>query len=468
MHRMHRTFVAGLVAAMLAPAGAFAEDWSNLGGNGGRNGLTSAFGPETATQRWAGAPNSVIAWNPSVEGDRLFVVRQLGFVPNGVPNESPVVAMRVSTGQVLWTFNCPYESGDWTTVVYGVKDGRVFVGRGGNGSSVSARVHCLDAATGALLWVSADEVATGAYDGVVFADDGDPIFATHLYIRRIDAATGATLWNTVRDCSVSGDCGPALSGNTIYIDEVEPGGQSITALDATTGARRYTSTVMSGFLSQNTPLCGPDGLVFYPRTQSNQSVDFLYAFKDTGKGLTTLWSAPALAGAGSNHAITADGGVVMVGFNGKLQVRDQLTGTLRHESASTVTAQITQSHIAVDGAGRIFYGNGGFPGTLYSFNADLTPRWSLPLANLNQGGPVIAGDGTMLVALTGGDMRAFYTEPQCAPADLDCDGDIGATDLAVLLGAWGGAGGDINGDGTTNSLDLAALLSAWAAQGSKG
>ena len=70
---------------------------------------------------------------------------------------------------------------------------------------------------------------------------------------------------------------------------------------------------MSGFLSQNTPLCAPDPsgngtLVFYPRTQSNQSVDFLYAFRDTGKAFELLWTAAALAGAGSQHAITPDGG----------------------------------------------------------------------------------------------------------------------------------------------------------------
>lgn len=47
-------------------------------------------------------------------------------------------------------------------------------------------------------------------------------------------------------------------------------------------------------------------------------------------------------------------------------------------------------------------------------------------------------------------------------ADLDGDGSVGATDLAVLLGGWGSGGAsDINCDGTTDALDLAALLAAW-------
>lgn len=51
------------------------------------------------------------------------------------------------------------------------------------------------------------------------------------------------------------------------------------------------------------------------------------------------------------------------------------------------------------------------------------------------------------------------------PADLACDGDVGAEDLAQLLGAWGphpeGHAADLNGDGTVNAADLAQLLGNW-------
>jgi outer membrane protein assembly factor BamB len=436
-------------------------DWSNLGGNQGRNGLTSAVGPTAPEVAWSGAPSSLIAWNPCVEGNRIFVVRQTGFVPSGVPNESRVYALDLTTGAILWQFSCPFAPGDWTTNVYGVNNGRVFVGRGGNGSSASAPVFCLDAATGQILWSSAEEVATGSYDGVVFTDEGDPIFATHLYIRRINRLTGETMWNTVRSCSVSGDCGPALSGNAIYIDEVGPGGQKLTRVDATTGAKLYSSPIMPGFLSQNTPMCGPDGRVFYARTQSNPAVDFMYAWRDTGSAFELLWQQSTIAGAGSQHGLTHDGGIVMLALDGSLEVRDQETGILRHETPFAVTASITQSHVAVDGDGKIFYGNGGFPGTIYSFDANLSLRWSLTVPNLNQGGPVLAGDGTLLVAGNGTNLVAYRTEPACADADLDCDGTVGPADLGLLLGAWGTDGADLDGDGVTGSSDLAILLGAW-------
>lgn len=52
--------------------------------------------------------------------------------------------------------------------------------------------------------------------------------------------------------------------------------------------------------------------------------------------------------------------------------------------------------------------------------------------------------------------------PQGNPADLNHDGIVNASDLAILLGNWGGSGvGDIDHDGIVGAQDLAALLGAW-------
>lgn len=48
-----------------------------------------------------------------------------------------------------------------------------------------------------------------------------------------------------------------------------------------------------------------------------------------------------------------------------------------------------------------------------------------------------------------------------APSDLNGDGSVNASDLAILLGGWGTPAGDVNGDGTTDAADLAELLGAW-------
>ncbi|MFO0829245.1 MAG: hypothetical protein U0572_13995 [Phycisphaerales bacterium] len=53
--------------------------------------------------------------------------------------------------------------------------------------------------------------------------------------------------------------------------------------------------------------------------------------------------------------------------------------------------------------------------------------------------------------------------PGCG-ADLDGDGNVGASDLAILLGAWGTSGpGDLDFNGTVDAADVAVLLGAWSA-----
>lgn len=56
--------------------------------------------------------------------------------------------------------------------------------------------------------------------------------------------------------------------------------------------------------------------------------------------------------------------------------------------------------------------------------------------------------------------------PWSAPCtgDLDGNGEVGAPDLAALLGAWGSSGtADLDGDGSVGSPDIALLLGAWGA-----
>ncbi|MCA9283953.1 MAG: PQQ-binding-like beta-propeller repeat protein [Phycisphaerales bacterium] len=437
-------------------------DWTNLGGNAARNGLTASVGPVAPELAWGTGPSSIIAWHPCITGDRVYLVRQLSFVPSGVPNDAEVYCLDLADGSVVWSATVPYESGDWTPVLYGVANGRVFSGRGGNGNSVSAPVHCYDAATGTEQWVSDEEVATGSYDGVVFADDGDPVFATNQYVRRIDAATGATVWNTPRNCSVSGDCGPCIANGAVYVDEVAPGGQVVTRFDLESGERLYSSPIMPGFLSQNTPLAGPDGSLYYPRTQGNELTDFFYAFTDTGTELIQRWFVPCVAGAGSQHATAADGSVYILSPAATLQRLDAETGAVIGESAMAVAGAGAQSHFAIGGDGTVYYGNGGFPGTVFAFTADLELNWSVVVPNLNQGGPSLGPDGTLVVCGNGTVVRAYRTTPACAAADLNCDGVVDGADLGALLGAWGGRGpADLNGDGVVDGADLGEMLAAW-------
>lgn len=56
-----------------------------------------------------------------------------------------------------------------------------------------------------------------------------------------------------------------------------------------------------------------------------------------------------------------------------------------------------------------------------------------------------------------------YVDPICV-GDLDGDGVVGASDLAILLSFWGNAAtgvADLDGDGITGASDLSILLSNW-------
>ena len=57
---------------------------------------------------------------------------------------------------------------------------------------------------------------------------------------------------------------------------------------------------------------------------------------------------------------------------------------------------------------------------------------------------------------------SFIADDEPCTGDLDGDGNVGFSDLQLILSAWNnGDGGDANGDGETNFSDLQVILSAW-------
>lgn len=59
--------------------------------------------------------------------------------------------------------------------------------------------------------------------------------------------------------------------------------------------------------------------------------------------------------------------------------------------------------------------------------------------------------------------RPLLTVTWVVVGDLDGDNAVGASDLATLLGQWGGPGtADLDGDGTVGASDLGVLLGAWS------
>jgi hypothetical protein len=383
------------------------SDWTNNGGNAQRNGMMTTTGPTTDDLLWSGAQKSIISWLPVTEGGRLFVVRQNGMP--GATNDSLIVAMDLQTGEELWIATIPYHSGDWTTWIAGVNNGHVYASRSGNGASVEDNLYALDAGTGALLWTSTQLIDAGPYDGVVFASNGDPIVSSFMDIWRFNANTGSIVWHADRLGSVSGTCGGALYQNAFYIADASPGGNIIVRYDATTGERQYQTNTMPGFTIQNTPFVGPDGTVYLCRTQNNPSVDFFYAFTDTGSAFSEKWHIPSAWTCFSEYATSADGCVYVLIPGPRVAKVSAVNGSILAQTDVIVTDVPPAPHIAVDAAGTVFVSNGGFNnGAVHMYSSDLTPIWDTTVHNINIGGPALGQNGILLLSGTGTDFRAYH------------------------------------------------------------
>ena len=461
-----RTAVALAATVLLTGTPARATDWINPGGNPAHDGLVAALGPVGANQLWSNSRPSLIGWQPLTEGDRVFIVRQTGFPPNGEPNGSPVVCLDLNTGQEIWITNVPYNAGDWTTWVGGVRDGRVYASRGGNGASVAAPLYCLDAATGHTLWVSTVRIDAGAYEGVIFAPNGDPIVCSFRNIWRFNSTTGAQVWSAGRTASVSGNCPGATFGDAIYVVDAVAGGNVVVRYDLATGARLYAGPTMSGFTIQNGCFVGRDGSIYVSRTQNAPSTDYFYGFKDSGAAITEKWHVPARWTTSSEFAVGPDGSIYMIAPGNMVARLDPDTGNTLNASAPIAADTNLTPRMACDGAGHVYVSNGGFnTGRLYVFNADLTPLWDLALPAVNIGTPAIGRLGT-LIAATPSNVSAYRTL-SLHPGDLNCDGVVDFLDInPFVLALSDPAGyeaafpdcpilnGDCNNDGLVNFEDI--------------
>jgi outer membrane protein assembly factor BamB len=185
---------------------------------------------------------------------------------------------------------------------------------------------------------------------------------------------------------------------------------------------------MPGFTLQNTPMVGPDGTIYLSRTQSNPGVDYIYAFTDTGTGFVEKWHVPAFANPFAEFGVGPDGTVYFAVPGPRLARLDPANGQIVDQT--DVLAGFTAAHVAIDAHGRVFLSNSAFgTGRLYAYEADLTPRWSVPVTNINIGGPALGENGTLVVCGVGTDLRAYRTTDPTGVPDGLADA-AGATGIA--------------------------------------
>ncbi|MCW5936015.1 MAG: PQQ-like beta-propeller repeat protein [Fimbriimonadaceae bacterium] len=400
---------------LLASSVAWAQlaDWPvAVGGNPSRNGLSAVDGPTAPNLVWTGGLSAVIAQQGVAEGDNFVVARIFNL--NDVLQGTAICCYRVSDGTQLWQKSLPVDNAatDWRNKVSAVRNGVVYATRAGNTNG--SPLYALRISDGSVIWRSADLVDESSTESLSFTPDDDIIAGNFTNVKRIRASDGTTAWTINRASPTSDGSSVAVFGNRGYTWEAGAQGPRVVALDLANGTIRFRSPgIVGGIVQQVGLFVGRDGTVYAPRTQNNPVTDFLVAFQDTGSDFLEKWRFPMGYAPFASHAVGPDGSIYAYArSNPPTIVRLDPTSGAVLSASPAINTDFFQPRIAVDAAGRVFFTNGGFSqGAVYSFNPDLSLRWTAAVPNVNLGGPVICADGTLIVCGTGTNIRA-YRDPQ--------------------------------------------------------
>ncbi len=396
------------ICLLLITTNLFSDNWqTGPGGKPSRHGLSTEIGPQAADLLWQGSLTSVIAQQAVIDGNIVVMSRILNI--NNVLGGTKIVAQDLLTGDTLWTKGLPvdFPSTDWRSRVSAFKDGLVYATRSGNTNY--SYMYALDAANGSIIWKSQGLVNESSTEGSSFASNGDLIVGNFESIIRINASDGTTIWETSRSCPTSNGQEVAVYGDKGYYWEAAFSGPKISVIDLVNGTYLYSSESLSpGIIQQVAPFVGPDGTVYATRTMDNLSTDFLFALNDKGSYFEEKWSVPLGYVPFGTFGVGPDGTVYSYNQTDEIIRIDPINGSIIDTSQVPLGGDFSQPRMAVDAQGFVFVTNGGFTGgAFYSFNPDLTLRWSENIPNVNIGGPAIGNDGTLIICGTGTNVKAY-------------------------------------------------------------
>jgi len=403
------------IAIAQEAAGAFAgtSDWGvGIGGNSLRNGLSRQQGPTTGQLAWAAGADSLAGFNIVVEGDVVVATRATGYTsePADRQQNSVIVAHSLQSGTLLWEKRLPvdFPNTDGFNNVLGICNGVVYATRGTDyGKSY---LYALSAANGQTLWRSSEAFINIGYGlSAIFAPNGDPLLADISWgTFRVSAQNGTIVWRQ----TARAFAGIAIFGDRIYglgyvfIDPTKPAtskrARGLAVCDLATGTFLNQQLILEPrwavTAQEACVFVGPDGTIYVPRSEGNEKADILWAVADSGSDFRVKWALPlALRRNRASFGIGPDGSIYSHSRDNRIIRIDPDYGQVLHSSQALSSDRnfgTTELQLAVDAAGLVFASN---EDTLYSFNADLTQRWSTPVAGVNIGGPRLGANGTLVV-----------------------------------------------------------------------
>jgi len=416
-----RSIIIILTSVMLfcAPNIALA-DWNvGPGGNSMRNGQSSDPGPLDDTVLWEGGPFSHFPRQASAEGNTYVVARTFDSGDN--LHGTYLYALDATTGTELWytELPVPFPATDFRVQLLGINGGRVYATRSTNSSP--SYLYALNADDGSILWQSEELITAYVSEGIVFALDGDPIVGNYWSVRRINAEDGTTVWDCDRASPSSDGCGVAIYGDRCYCWQATgAAGPVVRVIDLSDGTHLYDGGMIgNGFTQQLGLLVGQDGTVYAPRSGGNPNTDSLAAYTDTGSELLEKWKISLGYMPFSTFAVSPDSTVYSYDRSGHVIRLDPDDGSIINTSEPILTASTSYRRAAVDANGILYITAAAWPGgMLYSFNPDLTLRWSADFPQLGRSGPVLAEGGILLIAGDETDMTAYSTNTGIEASDM--------------------------------------------------
>jgi outer membrane protein assembly factor BamB len=450
---------------LVAGAAARGDNWqTGVGGRASRDSVSAETGPAGPDVLWTGSVTAIVAQQAIIDGTVVVTNRITNF---SLPGGTWIVAHDLHTGELLWQAQLPndFPATSWRSRASAMRGGHVYASRSGNTNL--DYLYALDVADASIIWKSDALIDESTTESLAFASDGDLVAGNFAAILRIDRETGDTVWSTPRTCPTTDGCSAAVFGDRAYIWEATASGPKVTAVNLTTGQKLYSSLpIGGGFIRQLGLMVGPDGMVYAPRTQNNPITDFFVALHDNGSALVQQWSVPMGYTPFASFGVGPDGSVYAYDAENRVIRIDPESGQVIGVSIPLRDAAEVSvpGRMAIGADGVIYVTNGGFAdGRLFSFNADLSFRWSVPVTNVNVGGPALGDCGTLVVCGTGTDVRAYRT---VCLGDLDCDGEVGIVDFLGVIGAWGPCPpgwcpADLDDSGVVDITDFLGVIAAW-------
>lgn len=439
-------------------AGASADNWNTgTGGNSSRNGYVAAMGPRRPAILWQGGMQSELAHQPVVANNLVVMTRTAS--PTDLSHGTRIVAHDLTTGDVRWNVEAPAEgfATDWRSRVSAVNDSYVFVTRAGDANF--SHLHALRVSNGSHAWRSEHAIDECSSESLAFAGNGDIIVGNFSSVTRIRATDGTTVWNTPRTGVSSDSCAVAVYQNKLYIWESTSGGPCVTALNATTGERLYSSEPLGpGCFQQLGLMVGHDGAVYAPRSHNKSDGNSFVALSDNGARIVEKWRKPMPVLPFASFGVGPDNSVYV--YNAEHRIV-RLRGNDGNVIAMSdpISSDFHQPRMAIAADGSVYLTNGGLmEGMLYCFNSSLSKRWAEPVPHVGSSGPALSSSGILVVCGTGDDVRAYATRNPACGADWNASGGLDSQDLFDFLNDFFNNRADYNNNGITDSNDFFEFL----------